>query len=725
MPPRRVGDSRTPVHVEGICSRCERHGHCGRKLEFREKILIAALLVYGVGVIFPDTFRLIPFPDDKFRLLPLGTLGFEANNNGEIKHVDIEGPADKGGIQEEDKIDLYRTDLSARRAVNQYVFVRFGKEPVELQIQKKAKLPGDGTSIGADAEPLSTSNPKEEAKPLSPSMSKVLVPAPEQLPIEDWFGLLAAQIAAFAFIWLGWWLVWHRPSPQTWGLFLYSLWFNSGQYFFWYANLPDYGLVIFNVLQAFFEALGLTGLLVFAAYFPEPVATDSHQPGVLNPRKFNWLPFLIPFGLLWAIRTHTFDNYFQGSPTEDAYRVWFWLTWAIIITAGIVLGVRYYSQKDERRSILIVAVGGLVGLGCWLVAETHETIGVPVNLPVVDLWYACSVAFPFAVFDAVRELRAIDVRFPLIRVLLVPFAGIIFLVIFGIAHGHLDETLHHLLDEWWLPLCGLAYVLFSLAEKWIHHRIDRFLLGGWLLQKRELQSLAYQLAQRDDLQVEDINAKMLDRPIKVLGLKCGAIYKRISSHKFMLTHSSYPRVIHCRKCGDEVPASFEPQLPDAFFECVLRSYETSRRPRRCPIRNVLRRLGWSSRSNRSASSSTPVQAVAVYADCLCLLGSSGQTTPEYAIAIVRRHDHRHKVSRVIIFGPHLKDEALARDERRALKDVCAAAATAYLAAERRRNGSAAPLKHKKRPERRTKASVTARSSNSWRDNASKSSAVIS
>jgi hypothetical protein len=129
------------------------------------KILLILLVAYAVAVILPDTLR----PTVLYQLAyyleglrevvtggrpsgphsavwgwyPLGTLGFIADNDGKVTSVDDCGgtrPCDLPAwdkLQVGDRIDLSRTAMSDRRAVNQMVFVAHDR-PVVLRVAAKA-----------------------------------------------------------------------------------------------------------------------------------------------------------------------------------------------------------------------------------------------------------------------------------------------------------------------------------------------------------------------------------------------------------------------------------------------------------------------------------------------------------------------------------------------------------------------------------------------------------
>ncbi|HET7875114.1 MAG TPA: hypothetical protein VFN71_06270, partial [Methylomirabilota bacterium] len=225
---------------------------------------LVALAAYGVIVILPDTPRPLltaeSTPGFLQRWYPLGILGFQADNDGKVISVDagatchewiapaskaadgkpaspaahaseapaartpVPCPAWSAGLREGDTIDL-KAPETFRRAVNGLVFVA-PHEPVTLRV------------VGATG---------------SASRVVTLTPAPETMSGWQRLWLLIAQLSSIViFIGFCGYLVWQHPTAETWGLFLYSVWFNSGQYFVWYANLPDRGLVVFDVLQSVF-----------------------------------------------------------------------------------------------------------------------------------------------------------------------------------------------------------------------------------------------------------------------------------------------------------------------------------------------------------------------------------------------------------------------------------------------------------------------------------------
>jgi hypothetical protein len=627
-----------------------------RELSLRGKILLLLLVAYGMAVIVPDTLRPVLTPDTLaaapaflHRWYPLGTLGFQADNDGTVTSVDLSPacrrwitripdgnqaepvsepaaqkvvrrgppcPAWVAGIREGDRIDLAGTELTHRRAVNGLVFVAPDR-PVTLHI-----------SMGLDIDYARATG--------SAARDVTLMPTPEQLtgPARLW--LLAAQLSAMlVFIGFCAYLVWNHPTAETWGLFLYGAWFNSGQYFVWYANLPPAALAYFDCLQVFFQALGLTGLLVFALHFPR----DSVEGWRRMCQAWLVVPFLALVGAgLWG-----FCNYFFGWQTEAAYRLYYYITYAVYLGIAFLFWHTYHTQPDERPRIRWVILGAAWGLLCFLIADTYEATSMiemvnrvmPVTLPplpqsVLDFLYLQNIAFPLAVFYAVRHHRVIKVRIAITRFAALMIAlGVSFIVV-----GYVDLRLEHYIKErmpQYLSVFTLApvwLVLFLLRER-LYDLLDRVMFRTWHQAERKLEALADYLDERGPLNLDQINGALVEEPARALDLTSAALFRRADG------------------------GAFEYELgvrwPDAILGTLraddpLVTMLTDHEPRH------LQDLDWDARPE-AADIEKPALAVPIVVEGV--------------------------VTRIVLFGPHTTGEDLDRDEVRVLRQLSRAAAAAY------------------------------------------------
>jgi hypothetical protein len=145
-----------------------------------------------VAVVGPDTLR--PFIHDGDGgdgeacggWYPLGTLGFEADNDGLVVAVEPGGPADKKGLKEDQRIELSSVHPD-RRAINKLVYVAPCSE-YTFSIEKRPGAPAE-SPISVRAEPEDLSGWKAKG------------------------ALLTAQLSAAMFILLCVYLVWTPRGP--------------------------------------------------------------------------------------------------------------------------------------------------------------------------------------------------------------------------------------------------------------------------------------------------------------------------------------------------------------------------------------------------------------------------------------------------------------------------------------------------------------------------------
>jgi hypothetical protein len=570
--------------------------------------LVVVLAVYALAVILPDTLRVFPVAG-RIPLLehwyPLGKLGFEADNDGRITAVESGGPASLEGIQVGDVIDLGRTE--DRRAVNKFVFVAHGRTH-RIHVARRG-APAADVTIEAYPEILSF---------------------PEQLT------LLLAQVSGLFFIWLCTLLVWRHPTPQTWGLFLYGTWFNSGQYFVWYANLPDDWLRGFDYLQAVFQALGLTGILLFALTFPRDVVEGWR----LTTARLLLFPAaaLLGFGL-WSFR-----NFTHGEPTETPYQIYYYLTWIVYLATFGLFAHTYRIRVTERPRIRWVILAALWALLCFLVADVYEatamfeplrrSLHVSLSQAGLNLLYAQSVWFPIAVLYAIRRYRVINVRFVITRAL-VAFVFVTGLVIVvKVGEFFLEHALVHAF-EWLEQLRGPVVVSLGVAGAWVHsgaHRaIEMMIFRKWHQAEKHLRGVAERLADAEDLRLEDVDRAILDEPVAALGLTSGALFRRTESGRF------------------------ERERTIRWPEAIMRTLGADD-PIVASLRQEPLRLGTFDR----VAQDPPVFSA-----------------PALAVPIVA---HRSTI-RIAVFGPHQTDEDLDGDEIRVLREIARTAAIAYIRLE--------------------------------------------
>lgn len=632
------------------------------------KVLIVAMTLYAIAVIGPDFLRL-GFHDAFRQWYPLATLGFEADNDGIVVRVDSSSEAQQQGLIRGQQI-LLSSIRPDRRAINKIIYVGPNTRYTFCVVAgADAPLPvASAWMISPATPPRSLATPDTTSKlcvvdgrtaPLPVSVQAI----PEVLTGWNAVTLLFAQLSALLFIGLCAYIVWHSSTWATWGFFLYGVWFNSGQYFVWYANLPPPGLIVFDVFQAVVQALALAGFLAFALHFPDERSTHWSSARRLYVLGSVWL-------ILFFFGGAGFLNFIVGWRTELPYRIYYVSTFCVYFLAMWSFLRNYLRLPDERPRMRWIMAAGLAGLPCFLLADIYEATDLFQNLPfgvddwmnthdwAVNLMYSCNVVLPLAVLYTARRREVMSVRFGITRAVIISALSVVSLAVFEqIAsrpiEGMRKETSEAVTSEEArqpLPL-RLFLTLFSLAPAIVvglihnplHGVVERICAPRWHRARAQLQELAERLVEDDTVTLTDVDRALIEDTVAALWLDCAALFQRRPDGTFAIQrHVNWPRDAKCVLLADD------PWIRSAMTEPVL------------------------------------------------LMDSAGHASgPALAVPIARRMV-RHPTTRVVLYGYHRTREVIDPDEIHILHALSRAAATAYLrleleaASEPRAEGAAAP-----------------------------------
>ncbi len=212
------------------------------------RILLALLTFYALAMIAPDFARLAR---------PLGSFGLATNADGLIYDVQSpfatkeESPAWRAGLRVGDHLDL-----AAMRCI-----------PVDTEVcASNLALWGGVTYVMPGREATLLVKPPDGGP--GRDVRVVAEPRPRTLALDA--VLLLTQIAGVLVVLGAAYLVWIRPGPMTWGFFAYTIQFNPGQSFLFYAWLQQWprALLAQDVASCVLQAAGYTGLLLFALRAP-------------------------------------------------------------------------------------------------------------------------------------------------------------------------------------------------------------------------------------------------------------------------------------------------------------------------------------------------------------------------------------------------------------------------------------------------------------------------
>jgi hypothetical protein len=321
------------------------------------------------------------------------------------------------------------------------------------------------------------------------------------------------------------WLVWTRPGGMSWGFFLYVLWFNPGQSFYFYALLQQWPLLLLAQYAAgcVAQGVGYAGLLLFVLRVPNDTTEPRWRP---LERALPLVALVIALTLI-----ATYGSVF-GYGTETGTRVAILIGFVVAVGAVVILMVRRRTQTPEDyQRVRWVIWGCLIGLPAFIIAELGQETTFFVTLlgdyapndAVLGLLYLVNGVLCLFVFEAVRRQRVISVSIPLRRVtilgLMLSVPVVLLDQVVDRIQGHLD-----LPSLAWLIFAAIVVYLISRLHETAVRLTDQYF-------NRHLDQAATELAQAI-LRAEkpaEIDRLLADEPFRVLKLTTAAAFRRKGS----------------------------------------------------------------------------------------------------------------------------------------------------------------------------------------------------
>jgi hypothetical protein len=466
------------------------------------RVVLALLTLYALAMIAPDFARLIR---------PLGSFGLATNADGLIHNVqgpfadEEASPAWRAGLRVGDRLDL-----AAMRCV-----------PIDTEVcASNLALWGGVTYVTPGREatlvlaPSSVRPAREvrlvaEQRPWSLALDAVLL-------LQQTAGVLVVLGAAY--------LVWIRPGPMTWGFFAYTIYFNPGQAFQFYAWLQQWpwALLVQDAASCVLQAAGYTGLLRFALRAPIDRADGRWR------RIEQALPALAI--LFLAVALASLGSAF-GYPTELAFEASILLGFAVSAAAlGILIGRRKDLSPHDYQRIRWVIWGCLIGLPAYLIAEISLETSLPASLfgegalteDVAGLFYLINGILCLFVVEAVRRPTVVSVWIPLRRATLL---GLLLSVPAFFVHEELNT-----INEWtqlpeWAWVLAASALIFAIARA--HERLtelaDRLFDRNFRRAERHLAAIGRRIQRAGSL--EEIERLLVDEPARSLRLASAALFR--------------------------------------------------------------------------------------------------------------------------------------------------------------------------------------------------------
>jgi hypothetical protein len=482
------------------------------------------LTAWALVVIVPDCTR--PF-------MPLGSIGMTADNNGRVISVDADGPAAHKGVIAShgntpgDVIDLQTADVPS---ADERVALKDGLIEVFGGLGGMQYL-----RIGQTV----------DLRLVEPSGKLVLVKitaTKDDLSMADDIVLELDQILGIGFILLAAFLVWNYPRRSTFGFFLFSIWFNPGQYFTFYAWLPPNLIVYQEALQAIFEAAGIVGFLQFALRFP----TDKAEHWRAYVEKA--LPFI--FVVLAGLGLASFGTEF-GHRSETLTRVAYGLAYAVypLVAFAFATKLRVLSKEDALRLRWVIA-GCIPGLLFFIIADSIESTSMWQRLWDTLNWQPPEIWLNMAYM--VNSLVAISVAYAVIRQRVLPIAflinrGLVLSIVWVTVTMAVEALLiitHYLLDYNHLLSSILTALVIVLAapllerfQEWLNEYIDHLFFRGFHDAEERLASVAATLSAAPS--VDAIEKQLIEAPCEAFGIVSAALFRLQDDGSFALAPNAH------------------------------------------------------------------------------------------------------------------------------------------------------------------------------------------
>lgn len=462
----------------------------------------AVVLILGVwmlAVVLPSVSRL---------WAPLGTFGYGIDPNGRVTSVSAGSPAERAGLHPEDSYDLKAVPFELRRyAVGPLTRAPLAGTRIELPV---IGLAGDReVAMTAVAETLSGA---------------------------DKFSIVMRSLGALVFIVVGAGLVLLRPSPMTWGFYLYTIGINPGSDSVVDAFLPASGYVINWSLENACIAAGYVGFLVFALRFPrEDVVGWRSLVGRVTPILFM---LLICIGVASVVMPFLF-----GIPSLFAFRI-FVVLGSLVFAVGFIalLSTYFHVRGLDRQRIKWVIMGFGIGLPGFVLAflfDVSPSISVPYWF--IGLLLCLNLIVPIAIAYAVIHHHVIDVSFVISRAVVYTALTALLVAAFALIDFEIGQR---------LSSAGLAVAVqvivsigFAFWLNAIHARIvdivDSTLFKRRHQAEKQLARIARALPHAQTS--EGVDRMLVDEPVAALDLTSAALFRTDDHGTATLTrHQGWP-----------------------------------------------------------------------------------------------------------------------------------------------------------------------------------------
>jgi hypothetical protein len=466
------------------------------------RLLVVLLLgMWMLAVILPSVARLWS---------PLGTFGYAVDADGKVTSVSAGLPADHAGLRAGEFFDLKSVPFELRR----------------YAVGPLTRAPVAGTSI---AMPVRAA--KSDA-----DRSIAMTSVPESISAADKFSIFMRSLGALVFILVGAGLVLLRPSPMTWGFYLYTIGINPGSDSVVNALLPAGAYIVNWSLENACIAAGYVGFLAFALRFPREQIVDWRA--VISRMTPSLFVLLICTGIATAVLPFVF-----GVPSATLFRA-FVVAGSLVFAIGFaaLLSTYFHVRGLDRQRIKWVILGFGIGLPGFVLAfllDVSSSIVVPYWF--IGLLLCLNLLVPITIAYAVIHHHVIDVSFVISRAVVYTALTALLVAAFALIDFEVGNRLSA------TRLAEAIQVVVSIAFAFwlnsIHNRIndfvDRTLFKRRHLAEKHLARIARALPHAQS--PEAVDRMLVDEPVVALDLASAALFRTADDGRAVLErHCGWP-----------------------------------------------------------------------------------------------------------------------------------------------------------------------------------------
>jgi hypothetical protein len=462
------------------------------------RLLVVLLLgSWMLAVVLPSVSRL---------WVPLGTFGYAVDPEGLVTGVSSDLPADRAGLRVGNYFDLRAVPFEWRR----------------YAIGPLTRAPIAGTSIEL---PIRDSHRSIAMTAVAESLSGV-----------DKFSIVMRSLGALVFIVVGAGLVLLRPSPMTWGLYLYTIGINPGSDSVVNALLPANAYIVNESLENVCIAAGYVGFLVFALRFPsEEIVGWRSVVNRMTPLLF---VLLICIGVATAVMPFIF-----AVPSVFMFRTFVVLGSLVFAVGFAALLNTYFNVRGlDRQRIKWVIMGFGIGLPSFVLAflfDVDSSIAVPYWF--IGLLLCLNLLVPVTIAYAVIHHHVIDVSFVISRAVAYTALTALLVATFGFIDFEIGQKLSS--TGLTVAIQVVVSIAFAFWLNAIHARINEF-VDSTLFRRRHLaeKQLARIARALPHAQTADgVDRMLVDEPVAALDLTSAALFRTEDNGRAVLAfHRGWP-----------------------------------------------------------------------------------------------------------------------------------------------------------------------------------------